>query len=56
MEDLYEFMVPRIRFDQEQMLGELIVAAFSAWSEADKLENELGERADRAIRQFIRVG
>jgi hypothetical protein len=54
VEDLYEFTIPRLRAEQENVLGELIVDAFSAWSEADQLETSLGERADQAIRQFIR--
>ena len=56
VEDLYEFMIPRLQGDQEKMLGDLIVGAFAAWSEADQLEIDLAERADRAIRHFIRVG
>lgn len=56
VEDLYEFMIPRLQGDQEKMLGDLIVGAFAAWSEADQLEIDLAERADKAIRHFIRVG
>ncbi len=54
VEDLLEFAIPRFNARREQLLGELVVDAFAAWSEADQLENELGERADEAIREFIR--
>lgn len=54
VEDLLEFNIPRFDARQEQLLGEMMVDAFAAWSEADQLENELGENADKAIREFIR--
>lgn len=52
-DDLKDFSVPRLAEDIEQQIAELVEGAFSDWAAADRLENQLGNRAESVLAEFL---
>jgi len=53
VEDLKEFLIPRLDTDVEQEIAELAEGAFTLWVEADETENQLARLADSEIESLL---
>lgn len=56
VEDLKKFPIPRIKKNIEKAIAELAEAAFELWAEADAIENQIADRAENLILNFISNG
>lgn len=53
VEDLLDFAIPRLPQPLEETLGTAVRRAYRNWSEADRLENELGDIAEAHLADFL---